>query len=300
MALIWLEDCDPFPPVKEALSEPDGLLAASHNITIERLESAYQQGIFPWYSAGQPVLWWSPNSRMVLDCESFHPSHSLSKRLRQIARAQSLGDLKTCVVTVDCAFEAVLEGCAMRGKVVKGTVGQLVGETQPDQVDSADQAGQRVQAESVDRVNEAKAILPATWITPTMQKAYSAWHKLGRVHSIETWQHGQLVGGLYGVSIGSTFFGESMFTRANDASKIALAHLVLFLQQYNVPFIDCQMVTNHLNSLGAQAISREVFLTRVAAGVSQPEPPWQKGWLNYQGVLNPINPDMFKADIQIL
>jgi len=243
-----LDDDVMFPPAEQALTEPDGLLAFSRNITLARLESAYRQGIFPWYSDDQPVLWWSPESRMVLDCEKFHASHSLRKRLKKIARDQSLGDLRSCVVTVNCAFNAVLEGCATRG-------------------DASQNA--------------------STWITPHMQQAYKAWHQQGRVHSIEAWQNDELVGGLYGVSIGATFFGESMFTRATDASKIALAHLVKFLKRQNVSFIDCQMVTNHLGTLGASPINRANFLSRVAKGIDQPNLPWQAGWINSEGEIMP-------------
>jgi leucyl/phenylalanyl-tRNA--protein transferase len=266
MYLHALDDANHFPPVTTALNEPDGLLAFSSQITIDRLESAYQQGIFPWYSEGQPVLWWSPQSRMVLECENFHASHSLRKRLKQIARAQSLGDLKTCVVTVDCAFDAVLNGCATRG--LKRNTRQALTESD---------------------VDDDECLASATWITPHMQDAYKAWHKLGRVHSIETWQNGELVGGLYGVSIGATFFGESMFTRATDASKIALAHLVRFLKRHDVSFIDCQMVTSHLGTLGASPIDRADFIKRATAGIKQPNLPWQAGWLNAEGEITPKN-----------
>jgi leucyl/phenylalanyl-tRNA--protein transferase len=185
---------------------------------------------------------------MVLVCEDFHISHSLRKRLKQMARAQSLGDLRTCVVTVNCAFEAVLEGCATRGDVSQHA---------------------------------------STWITPHMLHAYQSWHQQGRVHSIETWQNGELVGGLYGVSMGATFFGESMFTRATDASKIALAHLVKFLKRHGVNFIDCQMVTNHLSTLGAHPIDRADFIQLVALGIEQNCLPWQAGWLNSEGEILP-------------
>jgi leucyl/phenylalanyl-tRNA--protein transferase len=268
MYLHALDADNRFPPVNTALSEPDGLLAFSAQITLERLDSAYRQGIFPWYSEDQPVLWWSPQSRMVLACDDFHASHSLRKRLNQMARAQSLGDLKTCVVTVDCAFDAVLNGCAKRG--LKRHTRQALTKSEVD-------------------VDDDECLASATWITPHMQDAYKAWHHLGRVHSIETWQNGELVGGLYGVSIGATFFGESMFTRATDASKIALAHLVQFLKCHNVSFIDCQMVTSHLSTLGARPIDRSAFIERVAQGTQQPDLPWQAGWINSEGGITPNN-----------
>ncbi len=262
MFLHALDEDNHFPPVNTALSEPDGLLAFSAQISIDRLESAYRQGIFPWYSDDQLVLWWSPRSRMVLACCDFHVSHSLRKRLNKIDKAQQLGDLESCVVTVDCAFDAVLNFCATRGA--------------------------KQDTEDPEK-HDAGHLAAATWITPHMQDAYKAWHQLGRVHSIETWQHGELVGGLYGVSIGATFFGESMFARATDASKIALAHLVLFLQRHHVKFIDCQMVTNHLSTLGARPIDRLEFIARVAQGVDQPDLPWQAGWLNSVGEITPKN-----------
>ncbi len=271
MFLHALDEDNHFPPVNTALIEPDGLLAYSAQISIDRLESAYRQGIFPWYSDDQPVLWWSPRSRMVLDCDDFHVSHSLRKRLKKIVRAQSLGDLKSCVVTVDCAFDAVLDSCATRGAKRYTSQGNKNSETEDPQT------------------HDVGHLAAATWITPHMQEAYKIWHQLGRVHSIETWQQGELVGGLYGVSIGATFFGESMFARATDASKIALAHLVQFLQRHHVKFIDCQMVTSHLSTLGARPIDRPEFIARVAQGIDQPDLPWQAGWLNSMGEITPKN-----------
>lgn len=246
----WLDKDDPFPSVEQALEEPNGLLAVSQDITLARLEQAYRLGIFPWYSQGQPVLWWSPNPRMVLECDALHVSHSLGKTIRQIQAAHQQGDFSKWVVTVDCALTQVIQACAER---VSGD------STQP----------------------------PDTWITPHMMQAYCDWHQHGRVHSVETWLNGQLVGGLYGVSIGRCFFGESMFRRANDASKIALYHLILFLKRHNVTFLDCQMFTNHLASLGAHLIDRSEFLQRVTQAIAQPELPWQMGWIRQDGDICP-------------
>jgi len=289
MFLHSLDDDDTFPPVKNALREPDGLLAFSSQITIDRLESAYRQGIFPWYSDDQPVLWWSPQSRMVLICADFHLSHSMRKRLKQIARAQQLGDLKTCVVTVDCAFDAVLDGCATRGAKRYTSQNLLEPEATIHQVIDIHgrSTDQNISMRRSQEAHTAEQLAASSWITPHMQDAYRAWHQMGRVHSIETWQNGKLVGGLYGVSIGATFFGESMFARTTDASKIALAHLVWFLQRHHVSFIDCQMVTSHLSSLGARPIDRTDFILSLADGISQPNLPWKAGWLNADGVITP-------------
>lgn len=297
MFLHALDEDDHFPPVNTALSEPDGLLAFSAQISIDRLESAYRQGIFPWYSGDQPVLWWSPQSRMVLECGDFHVSHSLRKRLKKIDKAQHLGDLTSCVVTVDCAFDAALDSCATRGAkrytsqhlIEPKSALHQVNDIHLIKTDQTTNHSNKNSETEDPETRDASFLATATWITPHMQDAYKAWHQLGRVHSIETWQHGELVGGLYGVSIGATFFGESMFARATDASKIALAHLVQFLQRHHVKFIDCQMVTSHLSTLGARPIDRAEFIARVAQGINQPDLPWQAGWLNSMGEITPKN-----------
>lgn len=251
MNLTWLDIDTPFPPVTQALTDPPGLLAAGADLSIPRLRAAYSQGIFPWYSQDEPPLWWSPDPRMVLKCDDLHISHSLGKRLRQIARAQDQGDFSV-FVAVDTAFGSVIRSCARS---------------------SAD--GQ-----------------PGTWITHEMQLAYEAWHLIGQAHSIETWINGELVGGLYGVSLGKMFFGESMFSRANDASKIAFVHLVAFLKQRGVDWIDCQMKTDHLASLGAQLVPRAVFLEHVHARVRQPDLAWSPGILDQKGQLHPLPADL--------
>ena len=242
LKLVWLEHDTPFPEPYEALTNPPGLLAAGADLTIERLRMAYGQGIFPWFQEGEPILWWSPDPRMVLKCAEFHPSHSLRKRLRQIARNQEQGNFDV-VIKVDHALRAVMQGCARR---------------------SADGS-------------------PETWITRDMQLAYQAWHLAGQVHSIETWIQGELVGGLYGVSIGKMFYGESMFSHATDASKIALAHLVSFLDRQGVSWIDCQMQTAHLASMGARPVSREHFLEHVRKACAQPAIAWKRGWIDEIG-----------------
>ncbi|MDO9024781.1 leucyl/phenylalanyl-tRNA--protein transferase [Zwartia sp.] len=247
MNLLWLESDTPFPPVQHALKDPPGLLAAGADLSIERLRMAYNRGIFPWFSQDEPPLWWSPDPRMVLKCEALHISHSLSKRLRKMARAQTQGDFST-VVKVDTAFGSVIRSCA----------------------------------------RSAREGQPGTWITQEMQLAYEAWHLVGQVHSIETWMDGELVGGLYGVSLGRMFFGESMFSRANDASKIAFVHLVAFLKQQGVDWIDCQMKTDHLASLGATVVPRDRFLEHVHRRVQEPNVAWHPGVLDQQGVLHPL------------
>lgn len=209
----WLNDDDVFPDPGAALPEPNGLLAAGGGLAPERLLRAYRCGIFPWYNAGQPVLWWSPDPRMVLFPAEFRMPRSLAKRLRQ-------GEYE---IRVDTAFAAVMQACAApRG----------------------DSAG--------------------SWITPEMVAAYSALHGHGHAHSVETWIDGELAGGLYGVALGRAFFGESMFARVSDASKIALAHLVRQLVRWQFGIIDCQMNTAHLARFGAREIPRTEFSRQLA------------------------------------
>jgi leucyl/phenylalanyl-tRNA---protein transferase len=211
----WLERDDPFPPLASALKHPNGLLAAGADLSPERLLAAYRQGIFPWYAEGEPVLWWSPDPRMVLIPTELKVSRSLAKTLRN----------RHCEIRFDSAFEAVMQGCASRGA---GLQGANAGET-------------------------------GTWITDDMRAAYQRLHELGYAHSVETWIEGELAGGLYGVAIGGMFYGESMFTRVRDASKMAMVHLVRRLERQRYGMIDCQMHTPHLASLGARAIPRSNF-----------------------------------------
>lgn len=219
----WLRAGQPFPEVSSALRAPNGLLAASPDLAVERLLTAYSHGIFPWYSEGEPVLWWSPDPRMVLFCAEFRASRSLRKILRR-----SIGD-RTVEVWVDRAFGQVMRACA---------------------APRSDDVG--------------------TWITHDVMLAYGELHARGLAHSVETWVDGELVGGLYGVSLGRMFYGESMFAREADASKAALANLVAILRAGKFPIIDCQQETSHLASMGARPIPRRAFAERVAALVNSP------------------------------
>jgi leucyl/phenylalanyl-tRNA--protein transferase len=222
----WLGDDDPLPPVAQALRRPNGLLAAGGGLSVARLVEAYSRGCFPWFSDGEPVLWWSPDPRMVLVPGELHVPRSLLRRLRR-------GDL---TVTADVAFTDVMAGCA----------------------EPRDDAG-------------------GTWITAEMMAAYLALHEAGHAHSIEAWQDGLLVGGLYGVSLGRAFFGESMFTRVPDASKVALVTLVAQLRRWEFGLIDCQMKTEHLARFGAREIPRASFVGQLEALVARETPPgpWQ-------------------------
>ena len=218
----WLSYTPHFPPVDAALDDPPGLLAAGGALTPEWLLEAYRHGIFPWYSAGQPILWWSPNPRLVLFPGEIRISRSLRRTLRR-------GRFE---VRLDTAFDAVVEACA----------------TPRDDV-------------------------PGTWITPEMRRAYGEMHTLGHAHSVEAWHEGELVGGLYGIALGRAFFGESMFSRRTDASKVCLAHLARFLESRNFGVIDCQMTTSHLLSLGAREIARSEFCRLVGELVDSGTPP---------------------------
>jgi leucyl/phenylalanyl-tRNA--protein transferase len=205
----WLRGDAPFPPVDGARDDLGGLLAAGGDLSPRRLLEAYARGIFPWYSDDEPILWWSPDPRMVLYVDEFHVSRSLARRLRR-------GEYE---IRVDTAFEVVMHACA------------------------APRPGH-----------------DGTWIQPEMIAAYVRLHRLGYAHSVESWRAGELVGGLYGVALGRVFFGESMFARADDASKVALAHLVAMQRANDAPLIDCQMETKHLASLGARPIPRTEFV----------------------------------------
>ena len=222
----WLGPSDPFPPVDAALTEPNGLLAAGGDLSPERLLEAYRRGIFPWSSDDEPMLWWSPDPRMVLFLDELRVSRSLRRRIRA-------GDLR---VTADTAFHDIVAGC-----------------TDPRRDDDG------------------------TWITPEVVAAYGELYRRGDAHSIEAWAGDDLVGGLYGVSIGRMFYGESMFSRASDASKIALAFLVRQLARWQFEMIDCQMSTPHLASLGAREIPRRQFVASLQAlTTAAPVPaPWR-------------------------
>jgi leucyl/phenylalanyl-tRNA--protein transferase len=224
----WLEGGQPFPALSAALVQPNGLLAASRHLSVERLIDAYRRGIFPWYSPGEPVLWWSPDPRMVLFTDEFRTSRTFGKTLRRTARSDRIE------LRANSAFEGVMRACAEpRG----------------------DDAG--------------------TWITEEMIAAYTGLHRLGLAVSIETWLDGALVGGLYGVSLGRMFYGESMFARASDASKIALATLVQILLNEKVRVIDCQQNTRHLASFGAREIRRADFVAHLKNAVGAAPIDWR-------------------------
>ena len=209
--VTWLSPHDApewFPPLDQALDEPAGLLAAGGDLSPARLLAAYQRGIFPWYSPGQPVLWWSPDPRAVLFPEEFNCSRSLGKTIRN-------GGFE---VVIDRDFGAIMDACAA-----------------------------------------PRPHAPGTWITSEMRSAYLRLHRLGQAHSFETWRDGQLAGGLYGVRLGEVFFGESMFSRQRDASKVALAHLVKVCLRNSIAVIDCQLPSPHLESLGSRTIPRMQF-----------------------------------------
>jgi len=197
-----------FPPLTEALTEPDGLLAVGGCLSTQRIINAYTQGIFPWYNNDDPILWWSPDPRMIIFPEKLHLSRSLKKTLRK----------QTFQITFDTAFTRVIKACA------------------------------------APRSNE-----PGTWLLPDMQLAYCRLHKEGHAHSVEVWHDGKLVGGLYGIAVGQVFFGESMFHRKTDASKVAFVSLIQQLSLWGYQLIDCQIHTQHLVSLGAEEISRKQF-----------------------------------------
>ena len=229
LPIPWLapdDETTPLPDPETALAEPNGLLAIGGSLSPGRLEAAYRAGVFPWFSPGEPILWWSPDPRAIISPSGFHISRSLRRALRR-------DDYR---VSLDTAFDAVVAACA-----------------EP----RADQLG--------------------TWITTDMQAAYSRLHVAGLAHSIEVWRRGALIGGLYGVSLGAAFFGESMFSRAPNGSKIAMAWLMRQIHAWGFHFLDCQMPTAHLLRMGAEQIPRKRFLLALAASQRQPTrtSPWQ-------------------------
>ncbi|WNO07548.1 leucyl/phenylalanyl-tRNA--protein transferase [Teredinibacter sp. KSP-S5-2] len=232
--ISWLDpETLSFPPTKKALTSPNGLLAAGGDLRPARLISAYARGIFPWYSDNQPILWWSPNPRMVLIPSEIYINRSLKKRIRK----------KTYKVTVDTQFEQVIRLCAKTPRKEED----------------------------------------GTWITREMQDAYCELHSMGVAHSAEAWnEDGKLVGGLYGVSLGKVFFGESMFSLEADASKVAFATLVRQLEKWKYSMIDCQVETDHLASFGAKEIDRSQFESTIHQSI-QPDDfsnflHWKENW----------------------
>ena len=226
--LTWVEPDQPLPPPESARAQPNGLIAAGRDLSARRLLEAYGQGIFPWYSQGQPVLWWSPDPRMVVFIDEFEPSRSLRKTLRRVDLSGGW------TVTLDQAFIQVMQACA-----------------------------------------EPRGGQDGTWITRDIIKAYHGLHQAGNAHSVEVWQDGHLIGGLYGVSIGCMFFGESMFARVSDASKCAYAALIGMLRRLDFSMVDCQQSTEHLASLGAREIARNQFLVQSRRLCDSPGPDWK-------------------------
>jgi leucyl/phenylalanyl-tRNA--protein transferase len=230
--LHWMEPGDALPGVRHAWgtdTDAPGLLAAGGDLSVNALVAAYAQGVFPWFSEGQPILWWSTEPRMALKVSEFRLHRSLKKTI------QSLNTAARCEIRMDHDFRNVIEACARSPR--KGQDG--------------------------------------TWIVAPMVEAYVQLHAAGHAHSVETWIDGILVGGLYCVVLGRAVFGESMFARHPDASKIALAALVAFCREMSITLIDCQQNTSHLASLGASEISRDDFLQHVASARTQTPVQWQ-------------------------
>lgn len=226
--IAWLQKTDrpeALPDTSRALAEPNGLLAVGGALTPEWLVHAYRHGIFPWYSAEQPILWWAPDPRAILMPAEFRISRSLARSIRN----------RGYLTRIDGAFEAVVEACAGPRRGGAGT-----------------------------------------WITDDMRDAYVALHRRGLAHSIESWHGDRLVGGLYGVAIGRMFFGESMFTRERDASKVALARLVSECLRLDIALIDCQLPSPHLSSLGSRNLPRRDFESRLAGLVAAETRLWRQ------------------------
>ena len=224
-----------FPPNDEA--EDDGLLAIGGDLNKERLLEAYRNGIFPWYEIGQPILWWTPDPRMILVPEEMKISRSLKRVIKK----------EHFEIRFDTAFQQVIKACADV------------------------------------RIDQGEG----TWIIPEMQKAYTELHQDGFAHSVESWSEGKLAGGLYGISLGQCFFGESMFSKKNDSSKVALVALAEFSKTVGIKMIDCQMTTNHLLSLGAKEIKRELFLKNLKKYLEKPtlSGNWNKDSLLFKSKL---------------
>jgi leucyl/phenylalanyl-tRNA--protein transferase len=244
MHLPWLQPGDPFPDPARAWDGQQpapGLLAAGGALDVDSLRKAYAQGIFPWFSEGQPILWWSTDPRMVL----FTPEFRLHRSLR--TTCERFAADPRCELRIDSAFDQVIEACA--------------GSPRPGQ--------------------------SGTWIVGSMVRAYRAFHRAGHAHSVETWVDGRLVGGLYCVAIGRAVFGESMFARETDASKIALAGLVAFCRHHGIAAIDCQQNTRHLASLGAREIARREFVEHVARASREGAPRWHFDPVYWSDLLPP-------------
>ena len=227
-SLVWIPEdspADSFPPADTALEQPNGLLCAGGDLSAPRLLHAYRQGIFPWYGDDEPLLWWSPDPRTLIDTDSFHVSRSMQRFLNK----------HPYTLSIDRDFMAVINACAA-----------------------------------------PRATSPGTWITPEMREAYSALHYHGYAHSLEVWENDELVGGIYGVSVGAAFCGESMFSRRSNTSKLALWTLLQQLQRWGFTLFDCQLWNDHLASLGAYETSRHDYLARLNTATQlTPNANWQ-------------------------
>lgn len=243
--IVWVNANEALPEVRNSYSQD--VLAAGMDLSPARLKEAYSKGMFPWFSEGEPVLWWSPNPRMVLLCDELHVSKNFAKLLRRIQRNENNDDA-VWKVTTNLAFDNVIQACA--------------------------------------DLNENR---PSTWITSTIKETYSQWHAQGHVNSIEVWHNEQLVGGLYGVLLGRFFFGESMFSKISNASKIALYYLTKLLIDRNINIIDCQQETGHLSSLGAKTVSRDKFLDMLDNALVHATPFWPAGQIIHTGKIVPID-----------
>lgn len=246
MQLPWLGPGDPLPDASSAWGDSDpvpGLLAAGGELGVDSLLEAYRHGIFPWFGEDQPILWWSPDPRMVLETDRFLLHRSLRKTVARFAASPG------CEIRFDHGFETVIAACSR-----------------------APRAGQS-----------------GTWILPEMMAAYTALHRAGYAHSVETWIDGELAGGLYCVGIGRAVFGESMFARRSDASKIALAALVAFCRRHGIAMIDCQQNTAHLASLGAREMPRRRFVAHIAKASAEAGPAWHFDPV-YWNDIRPVRP----------
>ena len=224
MPIFVLSEKISFPPAR--LASEEGLLAVGGDLAPERILTAYRAGIFPWYAEGQPILWWSPDPRLVLFPSRFKMARSLRKTIRQ----------EKFQVTADQAFDQVIRQCACA----------------------------------------PRARNDGTWLMPEMIQAYGLLHRYGFAHSVEAWYEGELAGGLYGIALGRCFFGESMFTRISNASKVALAFLMGYLKTMDYQLVDCQVKTQHLMRLGAEEIPRSLFLKQLKESLTHPtqKGPW--------------------------
>ena len=229
-SVSWLSrDKFHFPDIEHALQEPNGLLAVGGDLSIERLLSAYQRGIFPWYEDNQPILWWSPDPRCIIDPRTFTPGRSLSKRLKR-------NDYE---IHVDRDFISVIRHCSQRPET----------------------NGSRAKND--------------TWLTTEMIDAYIRLHQAGFAHSVECWIDGILAGGLYGISLGNLFFGESMFHHVTDASKISFAWLMSLMSEADSAMVDCQIANPHLVSLGCKEVPRQLFRQLLDQGLAKTEIDWK-------------------------